>query len=95
MATNEAVRLAADDDRAPGEAPAVKRGVGFGHLVCPECGEEAVFTVALTDLDTLACCECSTEFDRAGVREWVAARVAELGRWEAVLGWLDAAPAAA
>jgi hypothetical protein len=90
MAANEAVRLV-DDDRAPGEAPAIKRGVGF--LPCPECGEvECLFTLDLDDCTTLRCAECGAETDADAVTAWVGARQAELERWRKLLRWLGQAP---
>jgi hypothetical protein len=85
MATNEAVRLAADDDRAPGEAPAVKRGV---LLPCPCCGqEEATITVSLADGDTLYCEDCSTSFSLDLVRGFVA-------KWSRMVAYIESMPGA-
>lgn len=58
---------------------------GFGQLPCPCCGADSAVRVTLDELDVFACGECDEEFSPEDVRRFI-------GRWTAVLAWIDTAP---
>ncbi len=74
------------------EAPAAQRG--FGCLRCPNCNEEATFTVYLDTLEPFHCAECDEDIPTADVLAWLQERETEQAKWRRLLTWLDTAPAA-
>jgi hypothetical protein len=60
---------------------------GFPELACIKCGESGSMTLGLTDLDEFHCGQCDNDFTREDV-------LAQLNQWQAVLAWIDLAPAA-
>jgi uncharacterized protein (DUF983 family) len=54
-------------------------------LRCPACGEADTIKLSLADATTLACSDCSEEFDRKAVEGLI-------GQWQLLLDWLETAP---
>lgn len=64
-------------------ASATKRGL---LLPCPMCGETgASVSLQLSDMDTLHCGDCDTDFTVADVRYLI-------DQWTPVLAWVELAP---
>ncbi|HWG42031.1 MAG TPA: hypothetical protein VN688_04535 [Gemmataceae bacterium] len=59
---------------------------GFPALTCIKCGDASnAVRVNLADASEFVC-ECGEEYTAEDVREFI-------GQWQAVLTWIDAAPA--